>query len=323
MSRSTDPLDTFLLRVLETLIVERSVSRAAMKLNQSQPAISAVLKRLREMFGDPLLAREKGQMIPTARALELVVSARVILAETARMMEEPSDYVPATSQREFRIGVADFLIATFVGEVVEHMRREAPLTRLSLIPLGRELDYETALADGELDLVISNWHNPPPQLHLSILLEDDVVCLVGKNNPLSDNMSQTDYLNAAHIVPQPYSNAHRGVIDSYLASRRLTRNAIITLPFFSMAPYLLVNSDLVFTTSRHFANYYENFLPLKTVEAPIAFPEMRFYQLWHERTHRSSAHEWLRSILAKASAHNRDAYRKKKNGVRNSELPPP
>jgi len=101
-------------------------------------------------------------------------------------------------------------------------------------------------------------------------------------------MSQTDYLNAAHIVPQPYSNAHRGVIDSYLASRRLTRNAIITLPFFSMAPYLLVNSDLVFTTSRHFANYYENFLPLKTVEAPIAFPEMRFYQLWHERTHRSA-----------------------------------
>src|SRR5690242_20695479 len=101
MSRSADPLDTFLLRVLETLINERSVSKAAIRLNQSQPAISAVLKRLREMFNDPLLVRERGQMIPTERALELVTSARVILNETARMLAEPSNYIAATSQREF------------------------------------------------------------------------------------------------------------------------------------------------------------------------------------------------------------------------------
>ncbi|HYD58719.1 MAG TPA: LysR family transcriptional regulator [Noviherbaspirillum sp.] len=310
MSRATDPLDTFLLRVLETLIAERSVSKAAARLNQSQPAISAVLKRLRETFNDPLLVREKGQMIPTARALELVVSARVILEEAARMMAEPTTYVAATSQREFRVGAADFLTATFLGEVVELMREEAPLTRLAVIPLRGDLDYETALANGELDLVIGNWPNPPPQLHLSILLEDDIVCLMGKHNPLSENMTQANYLAAAHIVPLQYSNMHRGVVETQLSSMRLARNAVITLPFFSIAPYLLVRSDLVFTTSRHFANYYADFLPLKIVTPPIAFPVMRFYQLWHERTHRSSAHEWLRSVFTKASRRTREANRK-------------
>lgn len=303
MSRSADPLDTFLLRVLETLINERSVSKAAIRLNQSQPAISAVLKRLREMFNDPLLVRERGQMIPTERALELVTSARVILNETARMLAEPSNYVAATSQREFRIGAADFMIATFLNEVVKRLRSEAPLTRLTVIPLRGDLDYEAALANGDLDLVIGNWPNPPPQLHLGVLLEDDVVCLMGRDNRLVREMTQSDYLAAAHIVPLSYSNAHRGVVETHLSSMRLSRNAVITLPFFGMAPYLLSQTDLVFTTSRHFAEYHAKFLPLAIVEPPVPFPKMRFYQLWHEGTHRSRAHEWLRQLFTEASRH--------------------
>jgi DNA-binding transcriptional LysR family regulator len=70
MIGAPDPLDSHLLRVLCTLIGERSVSKTAIKLNQSQPAISAVLKRLRVIFKDPLLVREKNRMVPTQRALE-------------------------------------------------------------------------------------------------------------------------------------------------------------------------------------------------------------------------------------------------------------
>jgi DNA-binding transcriptional LysR family regulator len=61
MSRPADPVDSYLLRVLVTLVTERNVSRTAIRLNQSQPAISSALKRLREVFGDPLLVREKGR----------------------------------------------------------------------------------------------------------------------------------------------------------------------------------------------------------------------------------------------------------------------
>src|SRR6478609_7038329 len=79
MNRADDPFDTYLLRVLCTLIAERSVSRTAIRMNQSQPAISSALKRLRAIFNDPLLTREKNVMVPTERAIQLAQSAQAAL----------------------------------------------------------------------------------------------------------------------------------------------------------------------------------------------------------------------------------------------------
>ena len=81
MSRPSDPFDTYLLRVFSTLMAERSVSRAAARLNQSQPAVSAALKKLRDILGDPLLIKDKQRMVPTERALQLEASVRIVLAE--------------------------------------------------------------------------------------------------------------------------------------------------------------------------------------------------------------------------------------------------
>jgi hypothetical protein len=81
--------------------------------------------------------------------------------------------------------------------------------------------------------------------------------------------------------------SHRGVVDTHLASMRVARNVRVMLPFFSIAPHLLPGTDLLFTTTRHFAEHYAKFLPLVIVRTPVDFPRMRFYQLWHDRTHHS------------------------------------
>src|ERR1700712_478841 len=109
MARPDDPFDTWLLRVLCTLVAERSVSRTAIKFEQSQPAISAALKRLREVTHDPLLVREKGAMVPTARALARAAAAARALAEIDQLSERPHAFAPATSAQTFRIGCPDFL----------------------------------------------------------------------------------------------------------------------------------------------------------------------------------------------------------------------
>jgi DNA-binding transcriptional LysR family regulator len=111
-------------------------------------------------------------------------------------------------------------------------------------------------------------------------------------------MTVADYLGGAHVVPLMYSVTQRGVVESHLAALRMTREATVTVPFFGMAPYLLPGTDLVFTTSRHFAEHYARLLPLAVVPSPIDFPVMRFYQLWHSRTHHSQGHAWLRSLLS-------------------------
>ncbi|CAN5882297.1 LysR substrate-binding domain-containing protein [soil metagenome] len=302
MSRADDPFDTYLLRVLCSLVVERSVSRTAIKFNQSQPAISTALKRLREIAKDPLLVREKGAMVPTDRALQMLASARLALAEIERLTGQPQAFDPATSEQVFRIGCPDFLSVVFLADVVASFRRQAPNARLMVHPLGVDFDHEKALAQGELDIVVGNWPQPPEHLHLSMILEDEIVCLVCRNHPFATGgMTSDQYLAAAHIVPVPYSVAHRGAVETHLATLRVKRESTVLLPSFNHGPHLLPGTDLVFTTSRHFAQDYARRLPLAIVASPIAFPTMRFYQLWHDRVHHAPAHQWLRSLLTAAS----------------------
>ncbi len=298
MRRKDDPLDTYLLRVFCLLINERSVSRAALRLNQSQPAISAALKRLREVVGDPILVREKGGMVPTERALALVAHAKNALGEIEQMTSNLEDFEPLTSRQTFRIGAPDYLAPMFFAQVTQRFREEAPNATLSLHFLGPDFDFERSLADGTLDLVIGNWEKPPERMHLSMLLEDDIVCLVAANHPLAGkSISMDDFLRAVHVVPLPYAPGLRGVIDGVLASLKVTRKERVIVQSFTVAPYLLQGTDLLFTTTRHFANFYAKLLPLAILASPVPFPRMRFYQLWHDRNHHVPGHQWIRRLL--------------------------
>ncbi|MDQ7956812.1 MAG: LysR substrate-binding domain-containing protein [Rhodocyclaceae bacterium] len=300
MRRNQDLVDVHLLRVLTTLVTEHSVSRAAVRMNQTQPAISAALRRMRDAFGDPILVRERGGMVATPRARELRDAAREVLGQIDRMLAGPEDFTPATSTLTFSVATPDYLAASFMADVVARFRAEAPQARLVIHPLTAGYDYEEALAQGALDIVIGNWPQPPERMHLALLVEDDLVCLMNPRHPLAEPgaMTLSRYLAAAHVVPTPFAMSHRAVVDSHLAGLRQARDARVSVPYYGMAPYLVARSDLVFTTARHFAEQFTGALPVVSVPAPEGFPRMRFYQLWHERSQHQAAHRWLRGLLS-------------------------
>lgn len=310
MSRPADPVDSYLLRVLVTLVAERNVSRTAIRLGQSQPAISIALKRLREIYGDPLLVREKGGMTPTDRALLLREHARRALGEIDAMRDATQPFEPATSRQTFRVGSPDFIVAGFLAAAVERFCREAPRAQLMVQPLAAAYDYEQALAEGDLDVAVGNWPQPPQHLHLSVLFEDDIVCLTSRHHPRArSGFTREQYLAARHLVPLPYSQAQRGVVETHLASLRVSRDAQVVVPYFELAPHLLVGTELVFTTARHFAEHYARLMPLALHPAPFDFPRMRFYQLWHQRSQPSAPHAWLRALLSAAAKQTRTEQR--------------
>jgi DNA-binding transcriptional LysR family regulator len=291
-----------LMRVLTTVVAERSVSRTAIRLNQSQPAISAALRRLREIFNDPLLVRDAVGMVPTARGVELCEQARTALTALESLLVGTTAFDPKHSRQTFRIGSPDYVAPMFMARLITGMRREAADARLVVSSLGPDHDFEQALANGDLDVVIGNWPQPPERLHLAGLLDDEIVCLMRRNHPLARKPLTVDgYLRARHVLPLPYSATQRGIIDTRLASLRVVRDATVIVQSFNLAPYMLVDTDLIFTTSRHFAQFYAQQLPLVVVPSPIDFPHMRFYQLWHDRSHHSPAHRWLRARLTEAA----------------------
>lgn len=299
-SRSTiDRLDGYLLRALCALIEDRSVSQTARRMQQTQPAISAALKRLRALLADPLLVRNKLEMVPTERGLQLAAQARVALDAMSALVAQPERFVAGLASLVFRVASPDYMAPSFMAEVARRIGTEAPQCSLELHPLGADFDGERALADDRLDIIIGNWPDPPERLHTSLLLEDELVCLVRQGHPLAGaSLTEALYLSASHVAPMRYSSLQRGVVETHLARLHREREVRVRVPYFALAPHVVAQTDLMFTTARHFAQAFMASLPLVMLEAPPGFPAMRFYQLWHERAHHSPAHRWLRALIA-------------------------
>ncbi len=303
-----DKIDLHLIRVLHTVLTERSVSKAAIRLGMYQPAVSASLKRLREMAGDPLLVRSGSGMVPTDAGLRMLEPSASILRAAESMFSDARGFDPATAQHTFRIAASDYLDPLFLPQLVAQIKQQAPCCPIEIHPLSAESDYRARLALGEIDVVIGNWTTPPDDLHLGRLFGDEVVCLVARDHPAVRRESQggwdaDSWLAAEHIAPTPTHPGARGVIDDHLDSLGLTRNITARCPHFGLIPSMVASSLLVLTTGRQYCERYEDKLPVRILPCPIPFPRLMYYQLWHERTHASNSARWLRErVKSVASA---------------------
>ena len=297
-----DKIELFLIRVLHTLITERSVSRAALRLHSSQPAVSAQLKRLRELTGDPLLVRAGNEMTPTETALQLVGPASALLHEAEQLFgrrSRASGFDAAKSDAMFRVAASDYLDPLFLPRLVAHIKRVAPGVRLELLPLSGDFDYRRHLASGDVDLVIGNWLEPPGELHLGRLVSDEIVCLVGEAHPFARSAgtrawTAEKYLACEHVAPMPLHPGAVGVVEEHLRAMQLERRIVVRASHFSLIPLMVADSLLVLTTGRLFCSRYVDTLPVRIVRCPVPFPALTYYQLWHDLTHASGAMRWFR-----------------------------
>ncbi len=297
---SFDKIELYLVRLFHTVITERSISRAALRLQTTQPAVSAKLKRLRALTGDPLLVRAGHGMVPTPAALALMEPAADILRNAQAMFGSRTrglDFDPAHATLDFRIAASDWLDPMVLPELVGRVKTQAPGVGLQILPLTGEYDYRLHLSRADVDLVIGNWMQPPGELHIGQLFADEVVCLVAADHPAVRNprwWTAERYLESEHVAPQPPHAGSPGIIDEVLASQGLARNVTVRTPHFAQAPMMVARSHLVLTTGRQFCSRYLDILPLRIVRSPVRFPSLTYYQLWHELSHHSGAGRWLR-----------------------------
>jgi len=290
-----DKIDLHLIRVLNTVLTERSVSRAALRLGMYQPAVSAALKRLRALAGDPILVRAGNGMVPTDAGLRMIEPSASILQASGRLFSEARGFDAATTDVTFRLAATDYLDPLFLPQLVGQIKAQAPRCQIEIHPLSAQSDYRAQLAGGQVDIVIGNWASPPDDLHMGHLFGDDVVCLVAKDHPAARrSWDSATWLDAEHIAPTPTHPGAKGVIDEHLDTLGLRRHIAVRCAHFGLMPSMVASSLLIMTTGRQFCDRFASVLPVSVVTAPIAFPRMMYYQLWHERTHASNASKWLR-----------------------------
>jgi DNA-binding transcriptional LysR family regulator len=294
--------DLKLLMCFDALMAERSVSRAAERLNLSQPAMSHALARLRRLFDDPLLLKGRGLMTPTSRALQLEGQVRDLLSALRRLAEQPAAFEPATARVRFSVMAPEYAEYLLAAPVALHLQREAPNVALDFRASDpdRALDW---LARGDLDFRLGWWPEPPAALRYKMLFRDRLVCAVRKNHPrFKASISTDDYLAAAHVrVQTPRTSVSSGALDEAATALQHTLDVTLKVQNLAVMSEVVSTSNLVATLPERLAARLQDKYPLQVLPLPLAVPDIRMALYWHERTHKHAAHRWFRQAVSDAA----------------------
>jgi DNA-binding transcriptional LysR family regulator len=298
-------LDLGLLRCLDALVTEAHVSRAAERMDMSQPAMSRVLARLRELFNDPVLIRGASGMQPSQRAVELAEIARRILSDVDQVLGQALHFEPAVCTSTFRIVATDYTHATFVPLLAEALSAQAPGATLSVKHPVHPKALALGLEEGEIDLAIGHLEEPPGSLRSVALFEDAVTCLVRAGHPyLGSEQTIEQFVALPHILVTPAGFGHfQSNIDRTLAEQGLKRKVGMLSQHFMAAPFVVATTDMVVLMPQRLARHYAGVLGLASVEPPLTIPPYRLAMYWHERSHKVPALQWLRELARSCAAH--------------------
>jgi DNA-binding transcriptional LysR family regulator len=295
-------LDLNLLVALDALLADKSVTRAAAKLNITQPAMSGALARLREYFEDPLVVQVGRQLELTPLAQSLVAPIHeIILRIDSAIAIEPA-FQPAHSKRHFTITVSDYVIRVFLLDVMQKLTTEAPGISFEFRQSTGRVQEE--LESGEVDFVIGPEIDVMSEHPQEVLFEDTyaVVAWTG-NTAVGDTLTFDDYLGLGHVV---FRTEHRGNpwLERWFAGRYGdVRRVEVAAPSFSLLPHLVVGTNRIATMQMRLARQYESVLPLKLVAAPLEVPRLTEILQWNVHRDMDPASRWFRARLKEHAEH--------------------
>lgn len=259
--------DLNLLRALDALLTTQSVSSAARRLQQSQPATSAALSRLRTVLRDPLLIRVGNQMRATRLAEDLRPHLTRILEGINEALNFAARFDPATTRRRFRVGATDYTILVVLARVAERLRQKAPHATLEILPLT-DTPY-IGLSMRQYDLIVADRWSVRSIRQQQILFQESFVCIASARHPrLSARPSLEQFLAEPHALIAPHG-VTSGVVDVALETMGLARRVALTVPTYLVAPSVIAGTDLVLTLPRRIVDTFADRGRLRIFAPPL------------------------------------------------------
>lgn len=295
MSNALLQLDLNLLTVLDALIEERNVSRAAEALHLTQPAVSNALARLRQLLGDPLLVREQGAMVPTPTALKLIEPVREALANIREAIEQAQDFDPAQVRAEVHMAIPDPVTEIFLPALVQRLRTRAPRLVLGIRHLP-VMPSDAILACSENHLVLANAPVESDGIRSVHLLSEPFKLVARKDHPLlRDGLTLDAYCALPHAVAKLVTMAGRTMVDDLLAESGRSRRLAVMVG--RPMPIVDCDTDFVATQPETMARTLAARRGLAVHDLPFDLPPEEIHLAWHRKYDSSALQQWLREQI--------------------------
>lgn len=289
-------LDLNLLVTLDTLLAERNVTRAARRLNLSQPALSARLTRLREILGDPLLLPAQRGVVPTKRALELQAPLHEALEGVRRVVAEGAPFSPASAVATIAVAASDYGQYSILMPLASALRTEAPRIRIA----WRTIDASALMAQterGDVDLALMTPETAPELLRMRKLLHERYVAIVRAGHPAVQGEIDLDlFCSLDHVIVSPQGGGFTGPTDAALEAIDRNRRVVLSAPGFLVVPEIVARSDMIALVPYRIARDHTD--RLQILAPPVPVPGFEIAMVWHDRTTAHPLQRWLRERIA-------------------------
>lgn len=271
-------IDLNLLVILDALLDEAHVGRAANRVGLSQPAASAALQRCRELFGDELLERGRGTMRRTVRAESLRAPLKSLLVGITELVDPPEPPLEEIRQ-SLRLSMADYPALFVLPPLQRALQTSAPGIDLVILPWNGADAARTALIDGTIDIAVSVFPGDDNDIHRDILLNEHYVVAFRESHPAADDFNLDRWLDFPHILVSGRGEGW-GPLDMEFARIGRSRRVGLVVPSFGMVPELLRGSDMIAMLPSRVALLADDLTILPT---PITVPGFALHLAWHRR----------------------------------------
>jgi DNA-binding transcriptional LysR family regulator len=294
-------IDLNLLVVLDTIDAEGGVSRAAAKLNLTQPAISHALARLRVAFDDPLFVRQGRALVPTPLTRSLIAPLRCSLAGLRALIGEAGRFDPKDSVTRFTLGLRDPVELLVLPPLMRRIAAAAPGIDLRAVQAARR-NLEAGLASGALDLAL----DVPLPLSQSVrrrrIAADALVVVARRGHPaLRARFTLEAYLRQEHVMVTQRRKGP-GFEDLALSEQGVSRRVRLRCRNHMAAFRVVSETDLVLTMAERYVAPLNRGFDNRILPLPIAVPTLDLYLYWHETLDRDAANSWLRGLVTEGFA---------------------
>jgi DNA-binding transcriptional LysR family regulator len=289
-------VDLNLLVILDALLRERSITRAAHELAMTQPAVSHALQRLRGLFDDPLLQRQGRSMQLTARAESLAEALAQILADV-RLLTTTTATAARAARRTLRLSMLDVAIASLLPTLLAEVAEHAPGLTLACLDWALADAEVERLRRGQVDLVLTSLAALPADLRRERLGTIRQVGVARRDHPLFAGEESDPFDYPFAIVSS--TGAIKSELDGALAAQGRSRRVIASLPHYLCVPPILAGSDALAFVPESLATMQSVQDILQTFAAPAGLHPLVLDLIWHRRSESDPLHIWVRERLAR------------------------